>query len=164
MRKNVFGRRLKRDKNQRKALFKGLMSSLVLEERIKTTEEKAKAIKGKIEKLVTKVKKNGASVRNQLQEYLVPKALEKFVTDTALRFSKRPGGYTRLVKIGKRFDSSSMVLMEWVEGKAQSQMVSLSKPVLLEGAGKGQTKPKTKTKRVVTTKPRTNTKVKKGKK
>lgn len=146
MRKNVFGRRFKRDKNERKALFKSLMSSLVLEERIKTTEEKAKAIKGQIEKLVTKVKKKGVLARNQLQDYLVPKAIDKFLTDTALRFSKRAGGYTRLIRLGKRVDSSSMVLMEWTEATGQSQEVSVSKL---------QTKPKPKTKRVATTKPKT---------
>lgn len=57
MRKNVFGRRLKRDANERKSLFKSLMTSLVLDEKIKTTEAKAKSIKSKVEKLVTKAKK-----------------------------------------------------------------------------------------------------------
>ena len=87
MRKNVFGRQLKRDKNERKALFKGLMSSLVLYERIKTTEAKAKSIKGSIDKLVTSARKNNALVARQMVEpYLAHTAIEKFLSDIALRF------------------------------------------------------------------------------
>ena len=59
MKKNVFGKQLKRDMNERKALFKNLLTSLVMEESIKTTEAKAKAIKGAADKLVTKAKKGG---------------------------------------------------------------------------------------------------------
>ena len=54
MKKSVFGRKLSRDKNERKALFTSLMSALVMEERIVTTEAKAKAIKADVEKLITK--------------------------------------------------------------------------------------------------------------
>ena len=92
MKKNVFGRKFKRDKNERKALFKGLMSSLVLNERIKTTEEKAKAIKGSIEKLVTKVKNEGTNVQNLLQDYLHPEAIQKLINEVAPRFKERKGG------------------------------------------------------------------------
>ncbi|MDO8657232.1 MAG: 50S ribosomal protein L17 [Candidatus Levybacteria bacterium] len=115
MRKNVFGRQFKRDKNERKALFKSLMSALVLEERIRTTEEKAKAIKGKIEKLITKAKKK--SHKRIFEPYLYPEAIKKLTTDTALRFFERQGGYTRIIRLGKRFaDDASMVLIEWTEG------------------------------------------------
>ncbi len=55
MRKNVYGRQLKRDKNERTALFKGLISSLVLHERIKTTEDKAKAIRGQVDKIMCQI-------------------------------------------------------------------------------------------------------------
>lgn len=120
MKKNVFGRRLKRDKNERKALFKALMSSLVLHERIKTTEAKAKAVKGLIEKLVTKAKKKGKDSSLFFHSYLNQDAIQKIVSDIAPRFEKRSGGYTRLVRIGSRFsDNASMVLMEWVEGPVQ---------------------------------------------
>lgn len=117
MNKNVFGRKFKRDKNERKALFKGLMSSLVLNERIKTTEEKAKAIKGNIEKLITKAKNEGTSVQNLLQDYLYPEAIQKLINEVAPRFKERKGGYTRLIKLGRRFsDDASVVLIEWTEG------------------------------------------------
>lgn len=117
MRKQVFGRHLKRDTNERKALFKGLASSLVMHERIETTEEKAKAIKGYVEKMVTRANKsNSVQAKLLLQAYLTNDALAKMFSDIAPRFINRPGGYTRIVKIGNRFsDDASMVIMEWVE-------------------------------------------------
>lgn len=115
MRKNVFGRQLKRDKNERAALFKGLMSSFVLNDRIKTTEEKAKSIRGRIEKLVTKAKIGGTQVTRLLEPYLTPLAIKKLIS-IAPRFKERPGGYTRLIKLGRRFnDNASVVIMEWVD-------------------------------------------------
>lgn len=126
MKKQIFGRQLKRDTNERKALFKGLVSSLTMYERIETTEEKAKAIKGHVEKLVTKAKKNDSvQARQLLQAYLTNEALQKLVTDVAPRFADRPGGYTRIIKIGNRFsDNASMVIMEWVEKGTKVEIVS----------------------------------------
>jgi large subunit ribosomal protein L17 len=126
MKKQVFGRQLKRDTNERKALFKGLVSSLTMYERIETTEEKAKAIKGHVEKLVTKAKKNNSvQARQLLQAYLTNEALQKMVTDVAPRFSNRPGGYTRILKTGNRFsDNASMVIMEWVEKGTKIDIIS----------------------------------------
>ena len=119
MKKHVFGRKLKRDINERKALFKGLMSSLVLHEKIETTEAKAKAIKGEVDKLVTNAKKDGILARKLLSAKLFPEALEKMIKDIAPRFNKRQGGYTKMVRLGKRFgDDATMVLLEWVEQRA----------------------------------------------
>lgn len=116
MRKQVFGRKFKRDANERKALLKGLMTDLVLKESITTTEEKAKAIKGSVEKLVTKAKVKGDAAAALLSPYLSVAAVEKVLHDVALRFANRPGGYVRIVKLGKRFgDNASMAVIEWVE-------------------------------------------------
>ena len=116
MRKNVFGRQFKRDKNERKALFKGLISSLILHERIKTTEDKAKAIKGEVDKIITKAKKGEAMARNLLQSKLPKREVEKVILEIAPRFNGRQGGYTRNIRIGRRFsDNAQMVLMEWTE-------------------------------------------------
>ena len=116
MRKKVFGRQFKRDKNERQALFKGLLSSLVLEERIQTTEQKAKAIKGEAEKLVAKAKKEVVLAKKLLGKKLNPKAIEKMISDVAPRFDNRSGGYTRIIRIGRRFgDDANMVILEWVE-------------------------------------------------
>lgn len=116
MRKNVFGRQLKRDTNERKALFKSLMSSLVLHGRIKTTESKAKAIKGQVDKLISRVKKNNINPSSFLNKYLTGNVGEKLVTEIVPRFSTRTSGYTRLIKLGNRFsDNGATVIMEWVE-------------------------------------------------
>lgn len=116
MRKQVFGRKFKRDANERRALLKGLMNDLVLKEHVKTTEEKAKAIKGQIEKLVTKAKNKGQAAESLLQPYLTVAAYEKVINDLAKRFANRPGGYLRIIKLGKRFgDNAKMVIIEWVE-------------------------------------------------
>jgi len=119
MKKNIFGRKLKRDKNERTALFKSLISSLVLNEKIKTTESKAKAIKSEIDKLVTKAKKGGNSARNVLQKSLSQPAVEKIIKEIGPRFSKRSGGYTKIIKLGKRFgDDAPTVILEWSETAA----------------------------------------------
>jgi large subunit ribosomal protein L17 len=123
MRKKIFGRQLKRDANERKALFKSLMSSLVIHGRIKTTEAKAKAIKGQIEKLVTRAKK-GESIANSLQLYLSPDSVKKIIKEVAPQFYNRPGGYTRIVKLGNRFsDNAAVVILEWVEQIAGAKPV-----------------------------------------
>lgn len=130
MRKNVFGRQLKRDKNERKALFKSLMSALVLKERIKTTEEKAKAIRGQVEKLVTKAKKKGEAASSLLSSHLLPVAVEKMIKNVAPRFQNRPGGYTRIVKLGRRFgDNARMVLMEWTATTENTEKTSIESVV-----------------------------------
>lgn len=118
MKKKVFGRQFKRDTNERKALFKGLMESLVIHESIQTTEEKAKAIKGQVEKLITLSKKRGNEAKRFLQAYLTADATEKVIKDLSPRFIKRSGGYTRIIKMGKRFsDDAKMAVIEWVEKK-----------------------------------------------
>ena len=146
MKKRVFGRKLKRDVNERKALFKGLMSSLVLNEKIETTEAKGKAIKGEIDKLVTKARKENILARRLLSPKLSPEALEKMIRDIAPRFSKRQGGYTKTVRLGKRFgDDASMVLIEWTE---KSQISNLKSQNLDESKStKAESKPESKNKK-----------------
>lgn len=138
MKKNVFGRKLGRDREERKALFKSLMSSLIISERIQTTESKAKAIKSEIEKLVTKAKIDENSARRVLERTFPKHVVEKLIKDIAPRFSKRQGGYTRLIKVGARLgDNASMVIVEWVE---TSQIVPAEKPVQKDKKEKGKKK------------------------
>lgn len=116
MRKKVFGRKLKRDANERKALFYGLMSDLVIKEKIETTEEKAKAIRSQVEKLISKAKRKGQEAESLLKPYVSLAAVEKIINDLSLRFKERPGGYVRMVKLGTRFgDNAKMAVIEWVE-------------------------------------------------
>lgn len=118
MRKQVFGRKFKRDKNERKALFSGLISSMILRGRISTTLEKAKAIQPDLEKLVTRAKK-GESAKLELKKSLKPFEVDKLINDIAPVFKDRNGGYTRIIKTGKRFnDNASTAILEWVEKDA----------------------------------------------
>ena len=116
MRKNVFGRQFSRDTNQRKSLFKSLLSSLILEESIKTTLEKAKAIKGDADKIINKAKRGDEKQKIQLlQRSLGIREMKKVIKDLAPRFKDRTSGYTRIIKLGRRFsDNAPMVVMEWV--------------------------------------------------
>lgn len=134
MRKQVYGRKFKRDKNERKALFQGLISSMILKGRIETTLEKAKSIQPDLEKLVTKAKK-GESSKIELKKSLKPFEVDLMINDIAPRFKTRAGGYTRIIKTGKRFnDNASTAILEWVEG-----------PIMKEPEVKKETKKETKT-------------------
>lgn len=131
MRKNVFGRQLRRDANERKSLFKGLMLSLVQHEQITTTEAKARAIKGTVEKLVTKAKQNSLHAKKMILGYLTPAMTKKLMEEVAPRFADRQGGYTRLIKLGSRFsDNAKMAVIEFVSKKPEivrSEIVKVSK-------------------------------------
>ena len=115
----VFGTKLSRDTNERQALLKGLVGALVRSEAIETTEAKAKAVKGLVETLVTKARRAALSDVRQIEEVILDKELvHKLVHDLAPRFKGRPGGYTRLIKLGNRSgDNAPMVRMEFVVGK-----------------------------------------------
>jgi large subunit ribosomal protein L17 len=115
----VFGTKLNRDTDQRQALLKGLVGALVRSEAIETTEAKAKAVKGLVENLVTKARRATLGDMHQIEEVIIDKDLvHKLVHDLAPRFKSRPGGYTRLIKIGNRVgDNAPMVRMEFVVGK-----------------------------------------------
>ncbi|OGY28520.1 MAG: 50S ribosomal protein L17 [Candidatus Woykebacteria bacterium RIFCSPHIGHO2_12_FULL_43_10] len=117
MRKSVYGYRLSRNSNQRKALFKGLMNALIMREGIETTITKAKAIKGPFEKLVTKAKDNTITARRTLIAKLgMENTAAKMVELIGPRFKDRSGGYTRIIKIGPRHgDNALMVRLEFVE-------------------------------------------------
>ncbi len=125
MRKKIFGKQLQRDTKERKALFNSLMSALIIDESIKTTEAKAKAVKGEIEKIVTKAKKGEAYAEQFLQRYFTAEVLKKLVTDVAPRFTNRQGGYTRIIRVGHRVrDNANMVILEWVEKKEKIEIVT----------------------------------------
>ncbi len=116
MRHNVYGRHLGRTKNERTALFKNLIQSLILSEQIKTTEAKAKAIKGLVDKIINKAKKN--KDQTLVSDYVLNKeASKKLFSDLTSRFKDRTSGYTTMVKLGKRQgDNSMQVALSFVEG------------------------------------------------
>jgi large subunit ribosomal protein L17 len=139
MRKKVFGRQLKRDKNERKALFKSLLSSLVLYESIQTTEAKAKAIKSSADKLITKAKKGGLhSVRLVSPELSTTQVVKKLLNIIAPRFANRQSGYTRIIRTGKRLkDNAQEVILEWTEKVTPQTEVALVSPPQIKEEPKG---------------------------
>lgn len=117
MRHRVYGKHLSRDKNERTALFKNLIQSLILAEQIQTTEAKAKAIKGLVDKLVNQAKtKQATKLFDQFSNQ--KKIGEKLIKEIAPRFTDRSSGYTSIVRLGKRLgDGAMLVKMSFVEGK-----------------------------------------------
>jgi large subunit ribosomal protein L17 len=126
MRHGVAGRHLGRNTAQRKALFRNLVRELYLHERIITTEAKARSIRADAEKLITKAKHGVSSeayrvhAQRQVVAYLNDKTVAKKVFDEfAPRYAARNGGYTRMIKIGKRHgDAADMVVLELVDRPA----------------------------------------------
>lgn len=144
MRHRVSGKEFNRNKAHRKALFRNLIDSLILYGRITTTLAKAKALRPKIEKLITVAKKSqelsGAAYVHNFRRVLSivqDRGLaKKLFTDIAERFDQRNGGYTRIMKLGasrweekgrgkvafnRLGDNAKMAVIELVERKEKGQ-------------------------------------------
>jgi large subunit ribosomal protein L17 len=110
--------KLSRDSAHRKALMANLCVEVIDHERIKTTEAKAKAVKPEIEKLITLAKKGDLHARRQAMSTLQHPdkgIIFKLFDEVAPRYVDRPGGYTRILKLGpRRSDSTEMVYLELV--------------------------------------------------
>ena len=109
--------KLSRDAAHRKALLRNLCRELIEHERIKTSQAKAKAVKPEVEKLITLAKRGDLHARRQaLSELGQDKFIvHKLFEEVAPRYAERPGGYTRIVKLGpRRSDSTEMVFLELV--------------------------------------------------
>jgi large subunit ribosomal protein L17 len=118
MRHRVAGRKFGRNTNQRKALFRGLAVSLILNERITTTETKAKSIRPIVEKLVTMAREDTEHHRRLVRSRLGGNdvATRKLFESLGPRFEGQPGGYTRIYKLGaRRGDAAPMALIEFVQ-------------------------------------------------
>jgi large subunit ribosomal protein L17 len=96
-----------------------MATALFRYERIKTTKPKAREIRRVAEKLITRARSDSVHNRRVVARTIQDKAvLAKLFTDIAPRFSERPGGYTRILKLGQRYgDASEMVFLELVERK-----------------------------------------------
>ncbi len=116
MKKRRRGRKLSRTKDQRKALLKSLARELVLKERIKTTEAKAKELSGFLEKKITKAKVDNLVSRRALLKYFSPSLVKRLVEEIAPRYKDRQGGYTRIIKMGPReSDGARIAIIELVK-------------------------------------------------
>jgi large subunit ribosomal protein L17 len=108
---------LSRDSAHRKALLANLSKEVIEHERIKTTEAKAKAVKPEVEKLITLARRGDLHARRQALSALGQDkfTVYKLFEEIAPRYMERPGGYTRILKLGpRRSDSTEMVLLELV--------------------------------------------------
>jgi len=117
MRHNVKGRKLGRTASHRKATLISLITSLLKYKRIKTTLAKAKETRGFAEKLVTKARKGDLHAKKQVMEVIKDKEIVKELFSEILpKIGDRPGGYTRVVKLGYRMgDAAQMAIIELVD-------------------------------------------------
>lgn len=113
---------LGRKTSHRKALHRNMVTSLFRYERITTTKAKARAIRRTAEKMITRAKVDSVHNRRTVAESIWDKAvLAKLFTDIGPRFETRPGGYTRMLKIGTRQnDSAEMVILELVGNEPEA--------------------------------------------
>ena len=128
------GRKFGRTSAHRKALFRNLVGALIQRERISTTLAKAKELRGKVEKTITLGKRGTLHARRQAFKLVPAKdAVQKVFGPLAERYANRPGGYTRIIRIGHRKgDDAPMAFIELVDREGDE-----AKP-----AAKGKTEPK----------------------
>lgn len=133
-----FGRR----RGHREALIKNLVVSLVESERIRTTLSKAKELRRHVEKAITKGKDASLHARRVLlAKFPNAEVVEKIVTDLSKRFDKRPGGYTRIIRLGKRpGDLAEMAFIEFVDYKAEAAAPKSDKKTTKEAKSGKSTK------------------------
>ncbi|MBI2588015.1 50S ribosomal protein L17 [Candidatus Azambacteria bacterium] len=116
MRKRVKGKKFGRERGPRKHFLQGLVASLFLKEKIRTTEARAKAIRPIAEKLLTRAKKGGLANYRILLQRLPKGAAKKAFEELGRRYAGVSGGYTRLTKLARRKgDAAPMALIELVQ-------------------------------------------------
>lgn len=156
MKHGYFGRKLGRNKDERKQLFRNLSRELIMHGRIHTTFAKAKSIQPMVEKLITQVKKATNGALREAHKTLSDRIALTTLTDmTKTRFGSRTSGYTRVVKLGTRKgDASEMVYLEFVDAAPVKEAVNVPKttkvskkvPAVVEAEVVQEEKPKQKAK------------------
>jgi len=126
MKHGLKGRDLNRPTDERKRLLRSLMGSLLRYERITTTEARAKELRRHVEKLITTARRGDLhSRRLALATLPDPPAVAKLFDLVAPRYRERPGGYTRLTRLGlRKGDGAQLVQIEFVEGTAPAPIVT----------------------------------------
>ncbi len=129
MRHNVSGRKLNRTPAHRKMLYRNLVTSLFKHERIQTTVPKAKEARIVAEKLITFAKKGDLhSRRMAARKVNEPEVLQKLFAEIGPRYAERPGGYTRIMRMGpRRGDAAEIAILELVDGKARLKVTDTKK-------------------------------------
>jgi large subunit ribosomal protein L17 len=117
------GKKLGRDPAHRKALYANLAGALIEHGRIKTTVTKAKAVRPIAEKMITLGRRGDLHARRQAMAYLrSQEVVHRLFAEVAPRFKDRPGGYSRIVRIGQRLgDAAEMAYLELVDFSAEEQ-------------------------------------------
>lgn len=166
MRHRVYGKKLGRNKNERTALFKTLVQSLFTYGTIETSESKAKAVKGLVDKVINLAKSKNTERKNTqrlLQAYLLNKGLQKrLIKEIAPKLDDRVSGYTTMLRLGVRQgDKTMMVRMSLIHSeelkpleKKAPKVVKAAEPV------EKKVKPVIAKKKVVAKKPTRRTKTK----
>ena len=116
MRHRRGGYKLKRDVGSRNSLLKGLVTSVIEQERVITTVPKAKAVQPLVEKMITLAKRDTLHTRRQAASFLeTPAAVKKLFDKLGTRFGQRSGGYTRVVRLGfRKGDGAEQAMLELV--------------------------------------------------
>lgn len=135
------GRKLQLEAGPRKALVRGLLTSLVMHETITTTEAKAKEIAPQFERLVTKAKKGDLHNQRQLRSVLLTEvASQKMIYELGPAFAERNGGYTRIIKIAnRRGDNAKMAVIQLVLPEKKAAPVKEDKKVAKKPVAKKET-------------------------
>jgi large subunit ribosomal protein L17 len=131
------GRKLGRDPAHRKALYANLTAALIEHGRIRTTEAKAKEVRPIAEEMITLGKRGDVHAHRQAVAFLRSKSVAHMLfADVAPRFADRPGGYTRVVKIGPRLgDSAPMAYLELVDYEPKPRVQALATQPATRTAG-----------------------------
>jgi large subunit ribosomal protein L17 len=121
MRHRKAGWKLGRNTSHRRALLRNLVTSLILEDRIETTETKAKAMRPHVEKMITLGKRGDAHARRQAGAYLMTaQSVERLFDDVAPRYGDRKGGYLRIIRSGwRQGDGGEKVFIELLGAEKQ---------------------------------------------
>ena len=127
------GRKFGRTSAHRKALFRNMVTALIDRERIRTTLAKAKELRGKVEKTITLGKKGTLHARRYALKLVADKgSLKKIFGPLSERYANRPGGYTRVIKLGHRLgDDAPMAFIELVDREGDTPVKEKKK---VEGA------------------------------
>src|SRR5512142_402186 len=157
MKHRVVGRRLDRTTEHRTAMFRNMVTSLLRHERITTTTPKAKELKRIAEKIITQAKRGTTHARRLVhRDVRDSEVLQKLFGPIAERFKARPGGYTRLVRIGRRVgDNAELAMIELLDraapasedeaekgkGKAEKKAAKPEKAAKAEKGEKAEKKP-----------------------
>ena len=128
--RHKFGyRKLNKNSEHRKALFKNMLNSLIKYEQIITTLPKAKELKPKIDKVITLGKKNNLQSKKNLFSKLQDKSsVDKLINILSQRYEKRKGGYSRVIRAGFRYgDDSPMAIIELVDRDVKAKNIDVKK-------------------------------------